>query len=411
MLDLLFLNPPIWHRSGVHYRLNRGLAGPIFCAILKANGLKSKYLDAEALQYFPQQTAAIAAQMRPRNIAMTVLNHNKASVLEMITLLRQNWHGRILLGGPAVTAEPEAFADVADAYCIGEGEEVILDMLQDNGRFSPLWWSIDRIPIPDLDSCEPTDSYYVGNEPRFEHPEGISIWVRGCPHQCLFCSHPIFGGYKPRYMSPERVREEMAYLKKRGCRHVFVYADELVGSSLRQDSWLREVCHSIAPLKLTYKTQGRCHPKLTLETLQAMKESGFRAVMWGIESLSDKVLTLVHKGITAADAFRTLELSHKAGLKNWGFFMVAGIGETEADFNLTLKGVKEMRALGILDFGQVSIMTLEPGAPYYETAAKEGWLPAEAPRHSHFSGYANYPWANPEEQERRRNLLAEALSA
>lgn len=205
-------------------------------------------------------------------------------------------------------------------------------------------------------------------------------------------------------MSPGRVKAELEELKKRGIKHVFVYSDELVGGGPAENRWLESVCQEIAPLKITYKTQGRCNPRNELSTLQAMKETGFKAVMWGCESLSPKVLKNLKKGITPDSIWRTLELSKQAGLKNFLFFMVGGIGEEQEDFEMTRRGLAEMKRAGLTDWVQVSIMTAEPGSALWPIAQEQGWARQEAGR-SHFEPMFSYPWADAKELARRKAVL------
>jgi len=267
------------------------------------------------------------------------------------------------------------------------------------------------IPIIDYDLCYPKDDFYVGNEPHIAWPEMISLWSRGCPHHCLFCSNPVFGHQKARLMSPERVYEEMSIMKKRHIKSVFVYSDELIGMGPECDRWLESVCQKIAPLKLLYKTQGRCSRKHDISTFEAMAAAGFKVIMWGVESFSPKILKNFKKGTEPEDIWHSLALSHKVGIKNFAFLIVGGIDETEDDFNMTLEGVRRGRDEGLIDFGQASIMTAEPGAPLFEIAKKNGWLPGESVRatHSHIDPYLNVPWASHDELTRRQNLLYEAL--
>jgi len=412
---IIFINPPIWQR-GAHFRLNRGLAAPQLITVLRKAGHEASYLDAEAIGATGDNVAQYLREEAFDVVACTVLYHNRESCQEVAELAHRLLpKARVIAGGPHATACPEEVLEWADAVCLGEGEGRIGELVANRdlrGAREGSFIDMAALPLPGHEHCYPPFSWYIGNEPRYVQPgqEAVSLWTRGCPHSCVFCSHPVFGHQCTRRMPVPRVLEEVNYLMRFGIRHIFVYSDELVGDSKTGDRWLEEVCQEIAPLGLSYKTQGRCSTHIQLNTLEAMKAAGFRAVMWGVESFSEKVLKAMNKGTTLEDIWQTLQKSKLAGLQNWVFLMVAGPGEGQEDFQLSVKGLQEAKRAGLVDFGQVSIMMLEPGAPLYAQAKAEGWIPDNRPSRSHFSGYLNLPWASPAEQNRRRDILAEVLA-
>jgi anaerobic magnesium-protoporphyrin IX monomethyl ester cyclase len=415
-MKITFINPSVWHLQSIHYRLNRPLGGPILCTILEKAGHQANFIDAEALQWNDIQVKRYIDKESPDVVATTALWHNREAVKELAVLAKGK---RLIVGGPFAKTNYEDLASFGyNAICISEGEDLIAEMVVDNNwkpegidLHAANTQSFDDIPIINYDLCFPADDWYIGNEPRLELPEVVSLWTRGCPHHCLFCSNPIFNKGKVRVMSPDRVYEEMNILKHRGIKTVFVYSDELIGLGPKYDKWLEEVCERIAPLQLLYKTQGRCSVKQQASTFEAMYNAGFRVIMWGIESLSQKVLDALHKGTTPDDIFHSLSLAHQAGIKNYGFFMVGGIDETETDFMLTEANTKTLREAGLLDHGQVSVMTAEPGSELWGLASKEGWLPQAPPARSHFEPYLNVPWASHVELLRRQRLLSEVITS
>jgi radical SAM superfamily enzyme YgiQ (UPF0313 family) len=300
----------------------------------------------------------------------------------------------VALGGPHAVAVPvETEAMGADLVVVGEADEMLADALthRETGAvygLSPL--DLDGLPLPDWSNSYPAINSYIGNEPRFEHPEACVQWDRGCPHSCLFCSNPLYNGAKVRYgltgnsdgallhrrRSPRHVAQELTYLRDRwGIRHVFVYSDELIGAYPGQAEWLIDVCQEIAPIGLSWKTQGRCSKRLvTLEVLEAMREAGCKAVMWGCESGSQRVLKRLRKGTTPEDIWHTLSLAKQAGLRNWTFWMVGSPEETEEDLGETARFMRELKTAGLMDYKQVTVVTPVPGSPLYREAKEKGWL-------------------------------------
>ncbi len=413
-MNILFINPPIWNLQATHYRINRPLGAPILCSILNQAGHQASFIDAECLKWSEGHVKGLVNNYEFDAIGMTVLYHNRQGAIDLAQKLRILWKGskvwdktELWAGGPYATTNPlDLLKNGFDKVCVGEGESVILEMLDSKERIFqgvPVK-DLDAVPIPDYDMCSPGFRSYQGNLPRFEWPEAVSMWTRGCGFPCVFCSNPVYSCGRPRLMSPARVGAELIELKKRGIKHIFVYSDELVGGGPAENRWLASVCQEIAPLGLTYKTQGRCNPRNELDTLQAMKEAGFKAVMWGCESLSPKVLKDLKKGITPESIWRTLETSKKAGLQNFLFFMVGGIGEEAEDFEMTRRGLAEMKLAGLADWVGVSVMTAEPGSALWPIAQEQGWTKQETGR-SHFEPMFSYPWADAKELARRKAVL------
>jgi radical SAM superfamily enzyme YgiQ (UPF0313 family) len=198
---------------------------------------------------------------------------------------------------------------------------------------------------------------------------------------------------------PERVYDDMAQLAEMGVKTVFVYDDELIGMGGKQNDWLLDVCERIAPLGLLWKCQGRCSAKhVRQDVLEAMYAAGCRAVMWGVESFSDRVLKAIKKGTTEADIWHTLEASHAAGIGNWLFLMVGNYTETQADLQHTEEALVKASRAGLAQWRQVTVCTPVPGTELYRLAQEQGWL-VEPPEVGPQMGqvYAATPWLSKRE--------------
>jgi radical SAM superfamily enzyme YgiQ (UPF0313 family) len=188
----------------------------------------------------------------------------------------------------------------------------------------------------------------------------------------------IFGGQKTRYRPVDMIVKDMTTLKDQKVRNVYVYDDELVGMK-HPDGWMREIADRIEPLKLKWVTQGRCSRKyIDLELLQDMKRAGCRAIFWGVESFSNRILKATKKGITTDDIWHTLRLAKEAGIDNAVFTMIGNYQETDDDLALTAEGLKQAYIEGLVQMRQTTICTPMPGTELAKLAAAEGWY-SEAP--------------------------------
>ena len=408
---VIFINPPIADLVGTHYRMNPSLGAPLLTAILRKAGHNAYTLDAEALQLdIPNW---LKKQERPDVIGMTVTYLNRKGASRLLSQLKQAWPDtRYIAGGPHATACPDEVLDLGfDVVAKGEADRLVGNLVDGSVtggicEQGELTRNLDNLPFPDFVHHNPKPSYYLGNEPYCEHPEGVSIWNLGCPSYCVFCSLPVYRMKPVRFMSPQRIYDELTQLRDNfGIKHVFVYSDELIGMSKKQNRWIIEVCEKIAPLGLTYKTQGRCSKWVTVEALQAMKDAGFKWIFWGIESLSQRVLNALDKGTDIENIWQVLRLSKQAGIANLGFFMVGCLEEQLVDFNLTYNGVRDMLKEGLLQKKQVTIMTAEPGSRLYDLAKQNNWLENLEGR-SHYSPNLSLPWFDHNETIRRQEVLS-----
>lgn len=435
-MKYLHLNPPIHHYCGTHYDLNLTLGGPLLVACARAAGHDAIYLDAEALGYSHEQTLAEISRLRPDVLGMTALTLSLQGVSEISRAVRarcQDTH--VVVGGPHAVADPHGTLAETDAHgvIVGEAEQAIDKIItsRPTGISSVLApENLDALPMPAWDACFPRPGQYRGNEPRFPGPEACVLWMRGCPHACTFCSLPLHqnASVKPvdepdrlqpllrrstiRYQSAEKIIAEGTYLRDTfGIRHLFVYADELVGAYATQAEWLVPTCEELAAanLGLTWKTQGRCNRKfVTQDILDAMAAAGCVAVMWGVESGSPIVNRAVHKGTTPEDVLHTMRLAKRAGIKSWGYFMTGMPEETEVRAAETEALILRLCDEDLLDYRQVTICSPEVNTPLWDRAKREGWLPARDPHQRwHYTPTAT-PWMSLGQIQYWRQRLATA---
>jgi len=422
-MKVQLFNPSVHHYMGVHYRLNPPLGLPIIAAVLERAGHSAEVWDLEALRISPRELAQAFGSQKdnwPDAVGFTVTTQNRRGARESVEALRGIGYDRpILVGGPGVALNYVSCAKWGTIAVVGECEGNVINCFESAAAiqasqtksidFTVLLGEsmpIEDIPSPLWTKHHPRPREYGGNAPKIGHPEGISMWSRGCPHQCVFCSNPLFKTQRIRYRPPRNVYEDMAELKRLGVRSVFVYDDELVGTNRRQSEWLKEVCALIAPLGLTWKCQGRCNRRMTSDVLQAMYDAGCRAIMWGVESFSDKVLKAIKKGTTEEDIWHTLRLAREADIGNWIFLMVANYQETVADLRHTEQQMKKAREEGLAQWRQVTVCTPEPGTELWDLAKAEGWLvelQETGPQMA--QAYFSTPWLSRREIAHWRNRL------
>jgi anaerobic magnesium-protoporphyrin IX monomethyl ester cyclase len=101
-----------------------------------------------------------------------------------------------------------------------------------------------------------------------------------------------------------------------------------------------------------------------------MGKAGCWYISWGIESGNESVLKNAHKGITIDKVQRALLWSKKAGIKNWGYFIIGLPGETEDSIRQTIAFAKQLP----LDIALFHVAAPYPGTPFFFDVIQNGWF-------------------------------------
>jgi radical SAM superfamily enzyme YgiQ (UPF0313 family) len=347
--------------------------GPPLGLLYVAGILRQKHdvwvLDFEALKYNWNQIEQRLKEESPDIFGLSCTTVTYENMKKLISLARLAIPGaKIIIGGPQVTSYPEKALEYTGADCVVTGEaelviEQVVDDLIKNNKLGIIVGkspeNLDALPFPSIDLLEPNLTTYLGNMPRHRAPESMMLWSRGCPFNCFFCSDSVYGQKKPRYRSPENIVAEIKRLDKLGIKEIFVYDDDLIGVTKEHTKWLEDVCNLIISEglnKINYKCQGRCSKNATLDTLQLMKKAGFKCIMWGCESGSDRVLKNIRKGTTVEQIISSVKLCKKAKIEAWMFLMIGNYTETPEDAEKTVSMIKSCKP----DHVQVTYATPYP---------------------------------------------------
>ena len=190
---------------------------------------------------------------------------------------------------------------------------------------------LDELPAPDFD-------------PFFEQfrsrplladltPQLLVETARGCwwgeRSHCTFCG--LNGSTMAfRSKSPERVLEEIAYLRARhGVRKFWVVDDIL---DMR---YFRTVLPMLEAARLDAELFWEVKANLAAKHVRALRAAGVRSIQPGIESLSDRVLALMQKGTTGLKNIELLKWCREYGVKPVWNLLYGFPGETDADYEET----------------------------------------------------------------------------
>jgi anaerobic magnesium-protoporphyrin IX monomethyl ester cyclase len=219
------------------------------------------------------------------------------------------------------------------------------------------------LPIPSHELL-PLDKYRM---PLIKGPFTFILTSRGCPAGCTYCIKHVSYQFGTRLRSPELLMEEMWLLKKQGIHNIHMYADLF---TISRDQ-VMELCRLM--IEENINIGWTCNSRVDYvdeEMLEQMGRAGCRLISWGIESGNEQILKHARKGAYPDKAEMALRWAKKAGIMNWGYFIIGLPGETETTIRETIDFSKKLP----LDIALFHVAAPYPGTPFFFEVVKEGWF-------------------------------------
>lgn len=184
---------------------------------------------------------------------------------------------------------------------------------------------------------------------------------RGCPYKCEFCSlviNPLgqLRGYVAR--SPESIADEI----ESSPADIIMFADDIFFLEPKKSERLAEVLIQRG-IKKRYIVQCRIEVYKFPRMLQKAWDAGFRVLLFGIESASDKILKAMHKGFTTEKARAAFNVLRRFPFWFHGYFIYGSIGETKEEM---LAIPQFARDLGLHSIS-LSLLRMDKFTPWKET--------------------------------------------
>jgi anaerobic magnesium-protoporphyrin IX monomethyl ester cyclase len=367
-------------------------------AVLEQHGVPVDVIDLSGIENFTDATLDYIRNSQTEIFGITATTPQMPSAFKVAQTIRSSRPGaRLILGGPHPTLISAAWKkelkklhagraskalaklnEIFDVIVFGDGEDTILTATQ------------DEAPPKHIDADDPKSSYFLTNQRLNELPfparhlvdvpsyhykiDGESalsmIAQLGCPFQCGFCggrASPMLRRVRTR--TTENVVKEMVHLYENyGTRGFMLYDDELnVNPQVVQ--MMEAIADAQEKLGTSFKLRGFIKSQLfTDEQARAMFKAGFRWILTGFESGSERILQNINKRATREDNTRCVQIAHKAGLKVKALMSIGHPGESPETLNDTKNWLIENRPE---DF-DVTIITPYPGSPYYDDSISAG---------------------------------------
>lgn len=291
----------------------------------------------------------------------------------------------VIIGGPCATFNPEPLAEVADAFVIGEGEEVVQQILDivyaepdkesrlqrlahTEGVYVPKYYVPKFADDPTSDVLANADfsAQYLGLAPTADVPATIRRqWVReidayphttaimtsdtefqdmfivetarGCGRHCRFC----MAGYCFRKPRPRALASIIADIEKRPARTKKI---GLMGAAVSDHPQIDELVQYLSEHKINFSVASLRADRLNEALAQALATSGQRTMTVAPEAGSERMRAAINKGITEEHIYNACELAAGAGMQNIKMYYMIGLpGEEDCDIQETVEMILRVR--------------------------------------------------------------------
>lgn len=242
-----------------------------------------------------------------------------------------------------------------DYVVIGEGETAITRLVQaimDDTetedipnliRYSDSDCTLPAIFIEDIDSLESPDYDGLDLE-QYLSPKKMLAYQssRGCHYgYCAFCNHDDKYRHNYRTKKPTEIVKDLLWLHNKYKVDHFQFVDE----AIRPDCFEKmiEVMDNYDEFKkIKWFFYSRVSYRYTKKLLEKAKKNGCEMVMFGVETLNQRLLNFIKKGITAEASVYSLKLFHECGIKTFSWLMTNLPSETLCEAKQDLEDVKKV---------------------------------------------------------------------
>lgn len=282
----------------------------------------------------------------------SIMTSNAPRAYFLADRLKKETSAKIIMGGIHASALPEEALEHSDQVITGEGESIILDVIE--GRISDkivhgkCIKNLDEIPFPDYSILKtPCDTANI-------------MSTRGCPFSCSFCTTSrMFYPYRQR--SVESVIEELKYYKKLGFKYMNFEDDNFTADKKRT----KEICRRMIEENLIFKETfffGRTDLAKDEELLNLLEKAHLNRVLVGIESLNQKSLDEINKHQKTEDIVALAEALSKHKIRLITSLVLGIDSDTKEDIRKSVAFAKKINSYQL----QPAVMTPFPKTPVYD---------------------------------------------
>ena len=350
----------------------------IIAGFLRKYGFSAKIIDQELVDINTNSIDGFLRQCKkPHIVGISVMTANVASGYEIASAIKSvDKNATVIFGGIHATVMPDEILKDKNVDFIVKGEaeytflnliqqikggQIELDSLENVGfrKNGEIYFTKSSTKMVDVNDVPmfPYDMYDLS-----KYNLGFILTSRGCPFDCIFCSQRVITKRRYRYISSERVIEELDYLINRLKQpNITFFDDYFTGNKER----VFELCSMIQERgfhkKASFGVQTR-GDSINRELMEAMRAANFNSLMFGVETASEDLMKLINKNETVQENVDAIKLAKEMGFTVEATFIYGFPTET---FDDRFKAFSLSREIGI-DRARFNNATPYPGTQMYE---------------------------------------------
>lgn len=296
-----------------------------------------------------------------------------AEIKNIISSIRRCYPKALhLAGGPHANIFPDESLKTFDAICIGEGEEIIKQMVHDifNNELKKIYRQTGKIdinayPFPLRKYLPKSAIVDVGmlSRKHYDLLGTTALFSRGCAFDCHFCSNQYKGPTRVR--SPEWIIKEIEYLKHDYQIEALLLKDDQGIHTNKNVA--RGMLEAIGRMNILWRGQSRAndvHP----DTVRLAKETGCVEIAVAIESVSQRALDIMNKQIDLVKAKEYFKVLRREGL-DIKLLLILGLpGEPKDIAQQTIDFIAETQPTNV----SLSILCPIPGSEIWNNPQRFG---------------------------------------
>lgn len=304
-------------------------------------------------------------EFQPDLVAVSAMTGYFDKALDLLNKVKPSC--KIIVGGVHATLCPEdalSFDDV-DFICIGEGEELLLELCEclkgekDYTKIKNLGYkknneiclnecrpfiNLDDLPVPDWSLFDKRHLFrpFMGKI----YQGSFYIMSRGCPMRCTYCVNGALSkmlkdcGRYFRFQSPATTIKQLSFLKEQYGAVWFKFADDSI--MLLSEEYLEELAKGLCNLNIKFGCSVRPETA-TKRKIELLKSMGCVAASVGVESGSEELRKkILNRLMTNEQIENAISILKEAGIRVSTFNMIGLPGETREDVFKTISLNKKL---------------------------------------------------------------------